>query len=106
MFISKVCQAVSLYQGSEPEFCGLIELVMQRVCSCAAPLHLLRMGLFPCAPIRPTLAVDLNMLEYVNELFVRAPPNITAWCETLESFLGTRRYKVSTKVSLISINVW
>lgn len=71
---------------------------MLRVCSCAAPLHLLRLGLFPCAPVRPTLAVDLNMLEYVKELFVRSPPNITAWCDTLEAFLGNRKYKVSTKV--------
>ncbi|RDB18751.1 hypothetical protein Hypma_014627 [Hypsizygus marmoreus] len=75
-------------------------LVMQRVCSCAAPLHLLRLGLFPCAPVRPTLAVDMKMLEYVEELFVRSAPNITAWCDTLEAFLGNRNYKVKTKDGL------
>ena len=62
-------------------------------------LQLLQRGLFPCAPLLPSLAVDLNMLEFVNELFVNAAPNTTAWCETLESFLGSRRYKLSTQVS-------
>lgn len=71
---------------------------MRRVCSCAAPLYLLRLGLFPCSPVRPTLAVDLQMLEYVQELFVRSPPNITAWCDSLEAFLGKRNYKTKTKV--------
>lgn len=76
---------------------------MHSICSCAAPLHLMRMGLFPCAPVRPTLAVDLNMLDYVTELFVRSPPNITAWCDTLEAFLGNRRYKVATRVSFLEL---
>ncbi|EDQ98933.1 uncharacterized protein LACBIDRAFT_335525 [Laccaria bicolor S238N-H82] len=47
-------------------------------------VELLAMGLFPASPLRPTLAVDLNMLDYVNELFVRLPPNTTA-CYKLES---------------------
>ncbi|RDB20434.1 hypothetical protein Hypma_012497 [Hypsizygus marmoreus] len=75
-------------------------LVMHRVCSCAAPLHLLRLGVFPCSPVCPTLAVDMKMLEYVEELFVHSAPNITAWCDTLEAFLGNRNYKVKTKDGL------
>lgn len=43
------------------------------------------------------------MLELVNELFVRSPPNITGWCDTLEAFLGNRKYKLKTKVSIILI---
>lgn len=74
---------------------------MHSVCTCSTPLILLRMGLFPCSPVRPTLAVDLNMLEYLTELFVRSPPNITAWCDTLEAFLGNRQYKIETRVSYI-----
>lgn len=70
-----------------------------QVCSCSAALYLLSRGLFPCAPTAPSLAVDLNMLELVNELFVCSPPNITGWCDTLEAFLGNRRYKLKTKVS-------
>ncbi|EDR05524.1 uncharacterized protein LACBIDRAFT_302739 [Laccaria bicolor S238N-H82] len=40
------------------------------------------------------------MLEFVNELFVNAAPNTTAWCETLESFLGNWRYKLAARDSL------
>ncbi|RDB20395.1 hypothetical protein Hypma_012501 [Hypsizygus marmoreus] len=71
-----------------------------KVCSCSAALQLLSRGLFPCAPVEPSLAVDLNMLDYVKELFVRTPPNTTAWCDTLEAFLGNRKYKLKTKDSL------
>jgi hypothetical protein len=65
--------------------------------------QLLSLGLFPCAPTHPTLAVDLNMLEFVSELFVNAAPNTTAWCETLEKFLSTRRYKLTTRVGPSSV---
>ncbi len=55
-------------------------------------------GLFPCAPSFPTLAVDLQMLDFVQELFVNAAPNLTAWCNTLESFLNSRKFKLATRV--------
>lgn len=74
-----------------------LELTSVEVCSCSAPLQLLAMGLFPASPLRPTLAVDLNMLDYVNELFVRSPPNTTAWCDSLEAFLGSRSYKLESR---------
>ena len=74
-----------------------LELTSVDVCSCSAPLQLLAMGLFPASPLWPTLAVDLNMLDYVNELFVRSPPNTTAWCDSLEAFLGARSYKLETR---------
>ena len=37
------------------------------------------------------------MLDFVNELFVRSPPNTTAWCDSLEAFLGSRTYKLESK---------
>ena len=75
---------------------------MLSLCNCTSPaLQLLELGFFPCAPVNPSLAVDLNMLEFVNELFVNAAPNTTAWCETLEAFLGNRRYKLTTQVCFI-----
>ena len=75
-------------------------------CQCSpAALQLLSQGYFPCAPIAPTLAVDLKMLEFVRELFVRMPPNTTAWCETLEAFLGNCRYKLTTRVCFLSPNM-
>jgi hypothetical protein len=59
-------------------------------------------GLFPCAPTAPSLAVDLQLLQFVRDLFVRMPPNNTALTETIEAFLDGRGYKLTTRVSLRS----
>ena len=70
-----------------------------RACQCSpAAMQLLSHGLFPCAPIAPTLAVDLKMLDFVRELFVRMPHNTTSWCDTIEAVLGKRGYKLTTRV--------
>lgn len=74
-----------------------LELTSVEVCSCSAAVQLLSMGLFPASPLRSTLAVDLNVLDFVNELFVRSPPNTTAWCDSLEAFLGSRSYKLESR---------
>lgn len=69
------------------------------LCTCTQPaLQLLACGLFPCAPLFPTLAVDLQMLDFVQKLFVNTAPNLTAWCDTLESFLDARKFKLTTRV--------
>lgn len=44
------------------------------------------------------------MLQFLRELFVRIPPNNTAWTETLESFWAHRQYKLETRVSLESLS--
>ncbi|KAG1846464.1 hypothetical protein F4604DRAFT_1884172 [Suillus subluteus] len=73
----------------------------RRCCPCApAPLQLLSRGYFACAPIAPSLAVDLQLLELVKTLFVHITPNTTAWCETLEVFLAGRGYHLTTKDNL------
>jgi len=75
-------------------------------CPCfPAPLQLLRRGLFPCAPMAPTLAVDLRVLEFVRLLFVRQSPNQTAWCDTLETFLDGMKYKLASKVGISLLTV-
>lgn len=62
-------------------------------------MQLLSRGLFPCAPTEPSLSVDLNVLDFARELFVNAAPNTTAWCDTLEGFLSSRKFKLTTRVS-------
>ncbi|KAJ7755601.1 hypothetical protein B0H14DRAFT_3599812, partial [Mycena olivaceomarginata] len=58
------------------------------ICECApAAVQLLRAGLFPSAPWRPSLAVDLRVLEFARNLFGRISPNNTTWTATMESFL-------------------
>ena len=68
-------------------------------CACTpATIRLMECGLFACSPTSPTLAVDLRVLELVKKLFVQLTPNMTAWCEALESFLGAQGYKFQLKV--------
>ncbi|KAG2104651.1 uncharacterized protein F5147DRAFT_579822, partial [Suillus discolor] len=70
-------------------------------CPCSpAPLQLLHCGFFPCAPVAPSLAVDLRLLEFVHLLFLRQSPNQTAWCDALETFLDGMKYKLRLKDSL------
>ncbi|KAG1744527.1 uncharacterized protein EDB91DRAFT_1236494 [Suillus paluster] len=70
-------------------------------CPCfPAPLQLLCHGLFPCAPMAPSLAVDLQVLEFVRLLFICQSPNQTAWCNALETFLDGMGYKLTSKNNL------
>ncbi|KAG2101584.1 uncharacterized protein F5147DRAFT_746952 [Suillus discolor] len=70
-------------------------------CPCfPVPLQLLRRGLFPCAPLAPSLSVDLRILEFIRLLFVRQAPNQTAWCDAVETFLDGMGYKLSCKNNL------
>ncbi|KIJ65316.1 hypothetical protein HYDPIDRAFT_70215, partial [Hydnomerulius pinastri MD-312] len=72
-----------------------------RCCSCStAPAQLMTMGLFACAPLYPSLAVDLRVLELVKTLFVCIAPNTTAWTEALETFLDGCGYELKIKNSL------
>ncbi|KAI6135372.1 hypothetical protein EDD17DRAFT_1779101 [Pisolithus thermaeus] len=68
------------------------------VCPCApAALQLLCMGYFPCAPLGPTLAVSLQLLSLVRQLFMQMPPNTSAWCESFEAYLAVMGYRMDTK---------
>ncbi|KZS89187.1 hypothetical protein SISNIDRAFT_395865, partial [Sistotremastrum niveocremeum HHB9708] len=70
-------------------------------CACRpASSQLLARGLFPCAPLEPSLAVQIPVLQLVTKLFLRVAPNISAFSETLEEFLADRNYKLKTKDSL------
>ncbi|KAI6015677.1 hypothetical protein EDC04DRAFT_2870454 [Pisolithus marmoratus] len=71
------------------------------MCPCEpTALQLLQMGFFPCAPLGPTLTVSLQVLSLVQQLFMCMPPNVLAWCESLEAYLGGMGYKVDTKGGL------
>ncbi|KAL1685254.1 hypothetical protein GGG16DRAFT_33493, partial [Schizophyllum commune] len=62
---------------------------------CPAARQLVEVGLFPCAPYRPSLAVDINLLDFVRILFLNISPNVTAWCKATEAFLLARSYKLN-----------
>jgi len=71
----------------------VLERIQIITCNCRpAPLQLLRRGLFGCAPINPSLAVELQVLSLVTGLFLRLSPNNTAVSDTLVDFLKDRGY--------------
>ncbi|KAJ7873548.1 hypothetical protein B0H14DRAFT_3438323 [Mycena olivaceomarginata] len=62
-----------------------IQDVELEVCKCTtAAVQLMRLGAFGCAPLRPSLAVDLRVLEFARNLFLQISPNNTAITLTLE----------------------
>ncbi|KAJ8502688.1 hypothetical protein ONZ45_g11521 [Pleurotus djamor] len=74
---------------------NVIERLTFPLCTCTTLAEkLVSVGLFPCAPFRPTLAVDIGLLQLVSELFVNLAPNTTAWCRALEDFLRRRGYRL------------
>jgi hypothetical protein len=79
-----------------------IHTMKLRICECTPNVatQLIDQGLFPCAPIRPSLAVNIEMLEFVAQLFLNLPPNNTAWCSALEDFLLDRKFRLKDIVSL------
>ncbi|KZT31482.1 hypothetical protein SISSUDRAFT_960363, partial [Sistotremastrum suecicum HHB10207 ss-3] len=65
-----------------------------------ASSQLLARGLFPCAPLEPSLAVQIPVLQLVTKLFLRVAPNISAFSETLEEFLADRKTNTDSQDSL------
>jgi len=56
------------------------------------------MGYFPCALVHPTLAFDINLLEFVTIRSHHMAPNITGWSSILQYFLSICGYLVGEKV--------
>ena len=69
------------------------------ICRCRPAAHqLIARGLFPCAPIHPSLAVDIQVLGFVKKLFLHFSRNVTGWCESLEDFLASKGYHINSQV--------
>ncbi|KIJ23227.1 hypothetical protein M422DRAFT_196196, partial [Sphaerobolus stellatus SS14] len=54
--------------------------------------QLLARGLFPCAPLRPSMAFDINLLELVSISMFYISPNVPGWSLTGEWFWKERGY--------------
>src|SRR5260370_31561882 len=57
-----------------------------------AAVQLMELGLFPCAPVQPGLAVCLVMLEWASTLCLHMALNIWAWTDTTEIMLNCQGY--------------
>lgn len=58
----------------------------------------MRLGLFACAPVAPTLAVDIEVLQFCRRTFFQLPPNVTGWCEATEAFLDLKGVEFTAQV--------
>ncbi|KZV88481.1 hypothetical protein EXIGLDRAFT_583141, partial [Exidia glandulosa HHB12029] len=60
-------------------------------CDCMpAAYQLLAKGYFPCAPMSPSMAFSLDLLEFISIHSLNVAPNSTAWSHTLEAFWARR----------------
>ncbi|KAF8321010.1 uncharacterized protein EI90DRAFT_2939014, partial [Cantharellus anzutake] len=62
-------------------------------------VQLVECGLFPCAPVRPELAVSMVMLDWASTLFLHMAPNIRAWTTTAEIMLQREGHHFETASS-------
>src|SRR6266436_3518755 len=70
----------------------LKEIKVQHCLKCPTAIQLLELGLFPCMPVQPGLAVSLVMLECACTLFLHMVLNVQAWADTVEIMLKHQGY--------------
>ncbi|KAK7007314.1 hypothetical protein R3P38DRAFT_2553906 [Favolaschia claudopus] len=93
------CNQVSLKVAIVRFHC--IDDVRIHVCKCnPASVQLMRLGAFGSAPLMPSLAVDLRVLEFTRTLFLAISPNNTAISQALETFLSAMGYQLDNRNSL------
>jgi len=85
--------------GTSSHSCEGCSLTVLSICDCyPAAVQLVNIGYFPCAPVRPTLAIDINLLEFVTLASHNMAPNVMGWSNTLQEFLSIRGYLLGAKV--------
>jgi hypothetical protein len=73
-------------------------------CSCnPAAVTLVKHGFFPCSPIQPSVAFDINLLDLVSITAANMAPNIFGWTLSLESFWAQHGYTIGIRVSFLLI---
>ncbi|KAJ7156128.1 hypothetical protein B0H12DRAFT_981150, partial [Mycena haematopus] len=78
-----------------------IEDIEIQVCECTpAPVQLMRLGVFGCAPVLPSLGIDLRVLEFTMNLFLQISPNVNATTITLERVLADMGFQLHHQNSL------
>ncbi|KAJ6548545.1 hypothetical protein B0H19DRAFT_952491 [Mycena capillaripes] len=89
-----------LHKVAVVHFCSIEDMELY-VCDCArVPVQLMEIGAFGCAPVMPTLAVDLRVLEFAMNLFLQISPNNTAFTITLERVLVNMGFQLNHQNSL------
>ncbi|KAJ7796379.1 hypothetical protein B0H14DRAFT_3494859 [Mycena olivaceomarginata] len=85
---------VKIHNISIVRFSCIEDLELQ-FCLCApVAVQLMRLGVFACSPILPSLAVDLRVLEFTMKLFLQVSPNNTAYTIALENVLADMGFQL------------
>ncbi|KIJ48098.1 hypothetical protein M422DRAFT_248268 [Sphaerobolus stellatus SS14] len=75
-----------------------LEEIQLQICKCKpAADQLMRRGLLGCAPLQPSMAFDLNLLELVSITTLYIAPNISGWALSLEWFWKDRGYAMGPR---------
>lgn len=98
--VYRTCQCYTTLLSLRPYIWILgISHIKLYICACrSAAEQLLQYGLFPCAPVRPSLAVSLEELRYVSIWFRNSAPNVTNWTQVLTSVLADYGYPLKDQV--------
>ncbi|KAF6751590.1 hypothetical protein DFP72DRAFT_816334 [Ephemerocybe angulata] len=89
------CQCPASARKLNIRVLSMEDIVSITVCACRPTQALLALGYFPSSPVRPSFAFDIKMLEFASQLYLRSPPNMTAWSSTLEAYLRGRGYQLA-----------
>ena len=92
------CEQGHVLQIKVVHFSAVEEITVRQCNIHPVGRQLIQRGLFPCAPVIPSLAVDMKVLEFVRTLFLRISPNVTAVSHTLEDCLISMGHKLNTMV--------
>jgi hypothetical protein len=77
------------------------------ICQCRpAPDQLIAQGLFPCAPIQPSLAADIKLLEFMSASSIHLTLNLTGWASLLEEFWELNGFALKFEVSRSSLHLY
>ncbi|KAJ7659662.1 hypothetical protein DFH06DRAFT_1130430 [Mycena polygramma] len=94
------CTTTKLHKVAIVRFSSIEDVELQ-VCQClSAAIQLIQLGAFGCAPILPSLAVDLRVLEFTMNLFLQISPNNTALTIALERALAAMGFQLKHQNSL------
>jgi len=93
----------TLSDYEERSVCTCSDTGYEDVQPASVAVQLLNVGLFPCAPKRPSLAVDIDLLDFARLLFLNIAPNTTGFTRAVDDFLVDRSAQTGTVVRNVFI---
>ncbi|KIJ38336.1 hypothetical protein M422DRAFT_102901, partial [Sphaerobolus stellatus SS14] len=70
-------------------------------CRCTpAAVTLVKHEMFPCSPIQPSLAFNINLLKLISLTMLNLMPNVTGWALALEAFWLRRGHILGLREAL------